>query len=240
MTSTAQGEAKLFSDTQQTEAAQAVSAEANRTYGLQLNANNQLVVNVPWREASSDVTSVSTTSSTASTGNAIEVNPTTGDVKIQSLAFAGSNKVGHVPSSATASQSQAYLRADGTWVDPRIPVNFSVKIPATSNPVYQNEGNRALDPQNFGTAFNFSKVTNTNFLVLKVEFPNRPGGSFAGTDYMINATVETPIVNSAGNTVAPLFYINDKQNRSFEVFIYPATGSGKPTSDAIINFILYT
>ena len=76
--------------------------------------------------------------------------------------------------------------------------------------------------------------------IVKVEFPNRPGGSSASTNYMINATVETPIENSGNATVAPLFYINDKQNRSFEVFIYPATGSGKPASDAIINFILYT
>ena len=203
--------------------------------------NGKLVVNVPWSvKGGGNVDSVSATSAASSTGDAIKVAPTTGDVKIQPFAFAGSANVGHVPSSAAASQSQAYLRADGAWVDPRIPVNFSVKIPASSNPVYNNQGNTALDPQNFGTTFNFSKVTNAAFLVLKVEFPNRPGGSSASTNYMINATVETPIENSGNATVAPLFYINDKQNRSFEVFIYPATGSGKPASDAIINFILYT
>jgi hypothetical protein len=47
-TSTVLGGVELFSDTAQTVAAAAVSATASRTYGIQLNAAGQMVVNVPW------------------------------------------------------------------------------------------------------------------------------------------------------------------------------------------------
>ena len=49
-TSAALGSLKLFSDTQQSVAATAVSATAARTYGVQLNSNSQAVVNVPWTD----------------------------------------------------------------------------------------------------------------------------------------------------------------------------------------------
>lgn len=43
------GIVKLFSNTQQSTAAQGVSNTASRTYGIQNNAAGQLVVNVPWQ-----------------------------------------------------------------------------------------------------------------------------------------------------------------------------------------------
>ena len=49
-TSTALGGIELFSDTDQTTAAQSVTTTANRTYGIQLNSDNQAVVNVPWTD----------------------------------------------------------------------------------------------------------------------------------------------------------------------------------------------
>ena len=47
-TSTVLGGIKIFSNTDQAVTANAVTATANRTYGSQLNSNDQLVVNVPW------------------------------------------------------------------------------------------------------------------------------------------------------------------------------------------------
>ena len=50
MTSTVLGLGKLFSDTEQTVAATAVSTTASRTYGAQMNSSDQLVINVPWTD----------------------------------------------------------------------------------------------------------------------------------------------------------------------------------------------
>ena len=43
---------ELFSDTDQSVAANSVTATAGRTYGLQLNSSGQAVVNVPWTDTS--------------------------------------------------------------------------------------------------------------------------------------------------------------------------------------------
>ena len=50
MTSSVLGLGKLFSDTQQDTAANTVSSTASRTYGIQANSSDQLVVNVPWTD----------------------------------------------------------------------------------------------------------------------------------------------------------------------------------------------
>ena len=55
-TSTVRGGVELFSDTDQTVAANAVSATASRTYGIQLNSNDQMVVNVPWTDTNTTFT----------------------------------------------------------------------------------------------------------------------------------------------------------------------------------------
>ena len=47
-THTAPGGIELFSNTDQSVAANSVTSTANRTYGIQLNSANQAVVNVPW------------------------------------------------------------------------------------------------------------------------------------------------------------------------------------------------
>lgn len=55
-TSTVRGGVELFSDTDQTVAANAVTTTASRTYGIQLNSNDQMVVNVPWTDTNTTFT----------------------------------------------------------------------------------------------------------------------------------------------------------------------------------------
>ena len=49
-TSAVLGGIEIFSDTVQSVSASAVSSTASRTYGLQLNSENQAVINVPWED----------------------------------------------------------------------------------------------------------------------------------------------------------------------------------------------
>ena len=79
MTATTLGLGKLEDNTTQTVAANAVSATASRTYGVQKNSSNQLVVNVPWTD-STPVTNVS--ASGAANLEGIVVSPETGSVVV--------------------------------------------------------------------------------------------------------------------------------------------------------------
>ena len=58
-TSTVRGGIELFSNTDQTVAANAVTTAASRTYGIQLNTANQAVVNVPWVDTNTTYTNIS-------------------------------------------------------------------------------------------------------------------------------------------------------------------------------------
>lgn len=80
MTATVLGLGKLEDNTTQTVAANSVSATSGRTYGIQKNSSNQLVVNVPWTDSQNLVSSVD--ESTANNLKGITVNPTTGNVKV--------------------------------------------------------------------------------------------------------------------------------------------------------------
>jgi hypothetical protein len=55
-TSTTRGGIELFSNTDQSVAANAVTATTGRTYGIQLNSNGQAVVNVPWVNTDTNTT----------------------------------------------------------------------------------------------------------------------------------------------------------------------------------------
>jgi hypothetical protein len=70
-TNTVRGGIELFSNTDQTVAANAVTTTTGRTYGVQLNSDNQAVVNVPWSDTNTD------TDTTYSAGTGISLSGTT-------------------------------------------------------------------------------------------------------------------------------------------------------------------
>jgi hypothetical protein len=110
------GGVKLFNDTDITESGvNAVTTTAGRWYGIQLTENNKMAVNVPWTDTTGAVTSVDEKASGTSTGTPIVVDPTTGAVEVQSMAYNGGANVGHVPSGGSGS---TFLRGDGTWATP--------------------------------------------------------------------------------------------------------------------------
>ena len=80
--------------------------------GITLTQNSATEITI----ASTDtVTSVDEIAAGISTGIPIIVDPTTGAVEIQSMAFAGAANVGHVPTSSAVAQTTHFLRADGSW-----------------------------------------------------------------------------------------------------------------------------
>jgi len=83
MTSTVTGTGKLWDDTVQAVAAQAVSTTIDRTYGIQFNSDDQLVVNVPWSTSGGSMSSW-----TIGDGTGIE--PVTDGVEVQ---FRGLDKI---------------------------------------------------------------------------------------------------------------------------------------------------
>lgn len=78
---------RLFSDTEQSVAANTVTSESNRTYGIQFNADDQAVVNVPW----TDTNTTDITLTTSGTTGASTWNGTTLNIPQYSTAAGGSN-----------------------------------------------------------------------------------------------------------------------------------------------------
>jgi hypothetical protein len=92
------------------------SSTASRTYKVQVDGSDNLVVNVPWVDTNTQaVSSVAAEAGATSTGNALTVTPTTGAVKVKSNAYDGGSNVGHVPAGGAAGD---YLEGDGSWSNP--------------------------------------------------------------------------------------------------------------------------
>ena len=102
--------------TVQTVAKQGVSATAARTYELQVDSSDQLVVNVPWTDNNDDtgITGV-TLATAASTGSPLSESITGRELTLTSHTYAGTTLVGYVPTGGDATK---FLRGDGTWVVP--------------------------------------------------------------------------------------------------------------------------
>ena len=86
------GGIELFSNTDQSVAANAVTTTASRTYGIQLNSANQAVVNVPWTD----------TNTTYSVGD--------GGLTQNNFTDADHSKLNGIEANATADQTNAEIR----------------------------------------------------------------------------------------------------------------------------------
>jgi hypothetical protein len=118
-TATTLGTVKLFSDTEQTVAATAVSATAARTYGVQFNAADQMVVNVPWTD-----TNVVTYTLPVTAGVVAPGTPTTGKITLTGsdgnndvVTFTGTTNRVTVAGNAGTSAITVDLTDDVTIVD---------------------------------------------------------------------------------------------------------------------------
>ena len=83
MTSSVLGLGKLEDDTDQSVAANAVSTTASRTYGIQNNSSDQLVVNVPWTDTDNNTTYTLPTTNGANPD--LVLTPSTGSTDIVNL-----------------------------------------------------------------------------------------------------------------------------------------------------------
>ena len=103
-TNTVRGGIELFSNTDQSVAANSVTTTASRTYGIQLNSANQAVVNVPW---------VNTTYSVGD-GGLSQINFTSADhTKLNGIA-ANANNYSFPYTIATTSTGDAVARRDSS------------------------------------------------------------------------------------------------------------------------------
>jgi hypothetical protein len=143
-TSTVRGGIELFSDTDQSVAANAVTATSGRTYGIQLNSAGQAVVNVPWTD----------TNTTYSVGNGglTEINFTSAlNTKLAGIATSANNY-------SHPSYTARSINTSGAAVLDILTVDTSGHVTAAST------RNLTLADLGYTGATNANYITNTNQL----------------------------------------------------------------------------
>ena len=113
-TATVRGGIELFSNTDQTTAANSVTTTANRTYGIQLNSDGQAVVNVPWSDTDTNTQNtkgIADGNVLSSDGNIadndfLRINGT----EVEGLTAAETRTALNVEDGATADQTAAEIR----------------------------------------------------------------------------------------------------------------------------------
>jgi hypothetical protein len=128
-TSTVTGGVQLFSNTDQTVAANSVTTTAGRTYGVQLNSDDQMVVNVPW----TDTNTVYTHPTHAGDDIDIDTGPLTGATVISDLDFnVTTDTLGHVTDANATIQTRALTLADLGYTGDTDANNYSLPLATSS------------------------------------------------------------------------------------------------------------
>jgi len=214
MTTSTLGLGKLWSDTEQSESAQSVTSTASRTYGLQLNSSNQLVVNVPWTDTTGAVTSVAASSNNDELG-AI-VSPTTGAVKV-GIDIKGATNLGAEP--ATDDEILIY-DTDGD-------VNKSVTIANLASAVTNRKGALlSLDTGTTNVTQQGSPPSGTEGWVVDVDT------EFGLTSGAQNVMCE--VITSAGETV----YADITRSTGNITINFVGSGIAQGTYKVILNCIV--
>jgi hypothetical protein len=167
-TSTVFGGIKLFSDTAQTVAATAVSATASRTYGVQLNASSQAVVNIPWTDTVYTLPSgpSDATTSTATSGFGFMGLPqnatTTGSYTIVA-ADAGKHIYASATRTVTIPANSSVAFPVGTTITFIAGLSATLTIAITTDTMYLansgNTGSRTLAATGMATAIKIASTT---------------------------------------------------------------------------------
>ena len=214
MTTSTLGLGKLWSDTEQSESAQSVTATANRTYGIQLNSSDQLVVNVPWTDTTGAVTSVAASSNNDELG-AI-VSPTTGAVKV-GIDIKGATNLGAEP--ATDDEILIY-DTDGD-------VNKSVTIANLASAITNRKGALIpLDTSEGNVTQQTSPPSGTEGWVVDVD-----------TEFGISSgaqNVMCEVITSAGETV----YADITRSTGNITINFVGSGIAQGTYKVILNCIV--
>jgi len=187
------------------------------------------------------VTTVTQGSPGTSTGlnTPLNITPTSGAVLVTSNAYSGGSNVGHVPTSAAASQTTTFLRADGTW---QVPAgggggggNYIERF--TFSAINTNF-NASFGFHSFGNILDNGFNTRRSDTLVRVGAPNAPtgwntleriGGTVFSNDF-INAGVGTCVAGSERSKIcSATITIHSNAEHSMEFFLYKINTCLNPT-----------
>ena len=195
MTSTVLGLGKLFSNVTQSIGANAVSETTSRTYGIQKNSSNQLVVNVPWSD---------TTVANTNTQNQYAVSAADGtNTSREKIVLTGSGHNGATTdfveigagTGLSVARSGDVITLTNTVVNTNTTysalTNTTLGLAKTAHAALNNTSLASVGESAAGRVYGIQKNT-ANQLVVQVPWQN--------TNTNTQATYTLPVAAGAGNT----------------------------------------